>query len=64
LNKPLQNLKVNSNIFDRVSNHLYYDLQGLVLRPLYLLENLNRDCYYDNFFENEAGYYSNTIFCN
>jgi hypothetical protein len=64
LNKPLQNLKVNSNIFDRVSNHLYYDLQGLIFYPLYFSQIQNIDCHYDNFFENEAGYYSNTIFCN
>ena len=64
LNKPINNWKTKSNTFKKISDILYFDMQGAVLRPLYLLENINRNCYYDNFFENEAGFYSNTINCN
>jgi len=64
LNKPKRNFRINSKTFDTLSNYLHYDFQGVILIPLYLLENQNNDCYYDNFFENEAGYYSNTIICN
>lgn len=64
LNKLLQNLKVNYDTFDKVSNHLYYDLQGFIFYPLYFSEIQNIDCHYHNFFETEVGYYSNRIFCN
>ena len=62
--KPLNKLNFKSVTFKNLSKYLYYDFQGAVLRPLYLLENQNRNCFYDNFFENEAGFYSNTINCN
>lgn len=64
LNKPFDNWKSKSDTFDKMNDLFYFDMQGAVLRPLYLLENGNRNCYYDNFFENEAGFYSNTINCN
>lgn len=64
LNKPIDNWKTKSSTFEKISDILYFDMQGAVLRPLYILENGNRNCYYDNFFENEAGFYSNTINCN
>ena len=38
----------------------YMDFQAGVLRSLYLIENSNRTYYHDNFFENEAGFYSKT----
>lgn len=63
LNKPFENWKSKSDTFSKISDLFYFDMQGAVLRPLYLLENRNRNCYYDNFFENEAGFYSNTIYC-
>ena len=63
LNKPFDNWESKSNTFDKINDLFYFDMQGAVLRPLYLLENGNRSCYYDNFFENEAGFYSNTINC-
>jgi hypothetical protein len=64
LTTTLKKFRFNSKTFDKLSNYLYYDLQASVLEPLYFLQNQNIDCYYDNFFENEAGYYSNTIICN
>src|SRR5690606_24240246 len=56
LSKPIYNSKLLSQ-FD----FLYYDLQGAILNPLYLLEKNRADKYFDNFFEKEAGFYSNTI---
>jgi hypothetical protein len=63
IDKPINNWRNKSNTFKTINDIFYFDLQGVILRPLYLLENGNRDCYYDNFFENEAGFYSNTINC-
>ncbi len=63
LNKPINKLSEKSDVFSSINNLFYFDIQGVILRPLYLLENRNRNCYYDNFFENEAGFYSNTINC-
>lgn len=41
------------------------DLPGAItLRSLYLLENINQKCYFDNYFEHEANYYSNRFDCN
>lgn len=62
-NKPIDNWRSKSDTFRSINDLFYFDIQGAVLRPLYLLENRNRNCYYDNFFENEAGFYSNTINC-
>lgn len=62
-NKPIGNWKSKSNTFNKISDIFHFDMQVAVLRPLYELENGNRNCYYDNFFENEAGFYSNTITC-
>jgi hypothetical protein len=63
-NKPFERLQNNSNTFKSLNKIFHWDLQAPILRGLYLYENLNRNCYYDNFFENEAGFYSNTIICN
>ncbi|QXP80865.1 hypothetical protein H0I32_16860 [Winogradskyella sp. HaHa_3_26] len=64
LNKPFDNWKTKSNTFNKINNIFYFDLQGAILRPLYLIENINRNCYYDNFFENEAGFYARKRPCN
>ncbi len=46
------------------SKWLYIDLPGgITLRSFYILENNNQKCYYDNFFENEANFYSNKKLC-
>ncbi len=37
---------------------------GVILRSFYLLENINQKCYFDNYFENEANFYSNKFLCN
>ncbi len=63
-NKPYSKWSEDSKTFSKINDLLYIDLNGLILHPLYLLENANRDCYYDNFFENEAGFYAGFRPCN
>lgn len=60
LNKPMNKWNTNSKTFKSINDIFYLDLQAPVLRGLYLLENINRNSYYGNFFENEAAFYSNT----
>lgn len=53
--------ELTENLFlNKLNNIFYLDTQGAVFRGLYLLENINRKAYSDNFFENEAAFYSNT----
>lgn len=63
LNKPINRWRNKSKTFKSINDVFYFDMQVPILRGLYLLENLNRNCYYDNFFENEAGFYSKTKIC-
>jgi hypothetical protein len=58
INKPINKI----GFINRTSKYLYYDLQTPVLQALYSLEyEGTRERYYDNFFEREAGIFSNTI---
>ena len=61
--KTKKRIESKSTFVAKVNKWIYWDLQGIALRSLYLLENNNRDCYFDNFFEHEAGYYGNNIDC-
>lgn len=47
-----------SKIFEVVNSIFYIDLQGPFLRGLYLLEDINQENYYDNFFEYEAEFFA------
>ena len=63
-NKKRNQWKNQYPIMKKWSNWIYMDLpSGSVLRSIYLLENINQDCYFDNFFENEANFYSNKHIC-
>lgn len=55
--KGLSKTNINSKILD----FFYLDLNGVPLRAAYLIENTTGPSYYDNFFEYEAGYWSNTL---
>lgn len=59
--KPMTYWRNKSNTFKTITNIFYFDIQSAVISPVYKFESRNRDNYYDNFFENEAGFYSNTI---
>lgn len=58
LNKPINKWNKKSNAFKSINDIFYIDMQAPVLRGLYLLENININDYYDNFFENEARFYA------
>lgn len=64
LNKPFDKLCATSKTFNSINKFVYWDLQVIPIWGLYLYENRNYDInkYYDNFFEHEAGYYSDTLF--
>ncbi len=61
LSKPMNKWNMKSKKFKSLNNIFYFDLQMPLYKGLYLLENINKNSHYDNFFENEAGFYSNTI---
>lgn len=61
LNKPLKNWSKKNKIIKWINKYIYTEYHYLILRPAYLLENVNINNYYDNFFEHEAGYYSGTL---
>lgn len=44
-----------------IDSNVYWDFNSIVIGGLYQLENVNRSNYYDNFFEYEAGFFSNTL---
>lgn len=45
-----------------IDSNIYWDFNSIVLGGLYQLENINRSNYYDNFFEYEAAFFSNTLY--
>lgn len=63
LNKSYKKWEKKSNTFKIFNNIFYLDAQGPITRGLYLLENINRKCFYDNFFENEADFFSRKVGC-
>ncbi len=64
-NKKREKWASKSKFIKNYSKWVYTDIPGaLTLRNLYLLENINQKCYFDNYFESEANYYSNRFNCN
>ncbi len=64
LKKPLTSLLESSTFFNKLNSVMYFDLQGPLLRSLYLLEENPDGCYFDNFFESEANFFSSrTLLC-
>jgi len=45
-----------------IDSNVYWDFNSIVIGGLYQLENVNRSNYYDNFFEYEAAFFSNTLY--
>lgn len=58
LNKPYARWGEKFKLFNTVQDWVYFDLNALVLRGLYLLEGTNNACHYSNFFEYEAEFFS------
>lgn len=59
--KPLKKIENKYNLINKINNYIYYDFHYLPLRLLYNLETKTANRYYDNYFEHEAGYFSNTL---
>lgn len=59
INKPLNKFTNKSKFFSKL-DFLYYDIQSPFLFGLYSIEQ-TKPKYFDNFFEKEAGFYSNTL---
>jgi len=61
LNKPYAAAGAHCKFIKGFNKWIYVDHNQLLHLAAYRLENINRKFYYDNYFEHEAGYYSNTI---
>ena len=61
MDKPHAYLSSKSSFFKKIDKWIAFDYNTLVSTALYELENINAVRYYDNYFEHEAGYYSNTL---
>lgn len=59
--KPLKSLENNSNFFNKINKYIYYDFHYLPLRLAYNYETKTSNNYFNNHFEHEAGYFSNTL---
>ena len=58
-NKPKQLFLNNDNkVVQFYRKWFYSDFNGFLYNSLYVLENQNRQDYFDNYFEKEANYYS------
>ncbi|WP_019039201.1 hypothetical protein [Psychroflexus tropicus] len=45
-----------------IKSYIYWDFNSIVIGGLYQLENINRSNYYDNFYEYEAAFFSDTLY--
>jgi aspartate 1-decarboxylase len=61
LNKPVAGFTKNNKALEKLNKFIYYDFDAVILYTLNKIENSNRERYYDNFLEQEAGYFSNTL---
>lgn len=59
--KPLKKIESKYNFINKINNYIYYDFHYLPLRQLYNYETYTANKYYDNYFEHEAAYFSNTL---
>ena len=61
INKPLNNINSTNNFINGINKYIHYDFRYLPQLILYKVENKNAKFYYDNVFEREAAYYSNSF---
>ncbi|MGB0254706.1 MAG: hypothetical protein ACPF95_00845 [Flavobacteriaceae bacterium] len=59
--KPMERWSKQQKTVKWINTYLYPEYHYLILRPAYLLEEARAKAYYDNFFEHEAGYYSDGL---
>ncbi len=63
-NKKKKKWTTHSKLINKYNKWFYMDTPSFILlRSVYLIENKNIQCYYDNFFEAEANYYSSKVHC-
>lgn len=58
-NKSLKQWSDNSKTYNKINKWVYWDTQAPILRGLYLIEEINANTKFDNFFEYEAQYFAN-----
>lgn len=61
LAKPINFVNSKSETMSNINRFIYYDFRHLPYLLFYSLENRKTHLYYDNRFEREAGYFSNTF---
>nr|WP_315032515.1 hypothetical protein [uncultured Chryseobacterium sp.] len=61
LQKPLANINSKNKTLNTINKFIHYDFRYVPFIILNNLEFKNSKYYYQNFFEREAGYYSNTF---
>jgi len=57
-NKTRSELALKSKLFKKLDNIFYWEVNGAVLGVLYQVENIGMSCPFDNYFEEEAQFYS------
>ncbi|NRD21993.1 hypothetical protein HNV10_01985 [Winogradskyella litoriviva] len=61
INKPLAQWSIKNKTVNWINEHLYTEYHYLLLRPLYIIESEPIETYYNNFLEQEAGYFGGTL---
>ncbi|MDO5617060.1 MAG: hypothetical protein Q4G16_12760 [Cruoricaptor ignavus] len=61
MNKPILSIKYNGKFLNKINRHIHYDTRYIPNLIFYYIEDKNAVYYYDNRFEREAGFYSNTF---
>lgn len=59
--KPVNFVNSKGETIRKINNYIYYDFRHLPHLVLYSIESKKSFYYYDNRFEREAGYFSNTF---
>ena len=62
LDKPSAALSKKSTLFKKVNDWVYFDFNHITQLYLHGMEGDDNAWYYDNYYEHEAGYYSNTLY--
>ncbi len=59
--KTLDKISKKNKTINFINKHIYFDLHYIPLKYFYINQKRAAVNYYDNFFEHEAGYFSNTL---
>lgn len=61
LDKPIKQINQKNETLNNINKYIHYDFRYLPQLILYRMQEKNKTYYYDNFFEKEAAFYSNTF---